>query len=60
MKLLKDKNKGWAIASMNDDSVLSFTFARTKKESINLFMKMWNNADWKEFQKQGFKVVEIK
>ncbi len=58
----KEIDKGWVIASMNGTFILPFTFDRTRVNSIDKFMKLWDKdgRSWRKFKRNGYKCIKAK
>ena len=60
MENSRDIEQGWVVASMEGTFVLSFTFSRTRSDSIKSFIKLWDpkRDNWRKFKRQGYKCVK--
>ena len=58
----KEIDKGWLITSMNGTFILPFTFDRTRVNSIDKFMKLWDKdrCSWRKFKRKGYKCIKAK
>jgi hypothetical protein len=59
---LKEINRGWVIASMNGKFILPYTFERKRIDSIEKWIKLWNNErySWQKFKRKGYKCIRAK
>lgn len=55
----KEIYKGWAVASDNSTFILSYTFERTRSESIKKWMSLWDKerCNWRKFKREGYKCI---
>ena len=58
----KEINTGWVIASMDGKFIIESTFARTRTDAIDKWMKIWDETrtNWRKFKRQGCKCVKAK
>jgi len=52
--------QGWVILSPKKRVILDSTFARTRTESIKMWMSIWdeNKINWRKFKRLGYKCVK--
>jgi hypothetical protein len=53
---------GWVVASMEGTFIIEYSYARTRKESIEKWMSLWDKdkCSWRKFKRQGYKCVKAK
>ena len=56
----QETDNGWVIASMNGTFILPYTFARTRTESINKWMDLWDKSrcNLRKFKREGYKCLK--
>ena len=54
-----ETDKGWVVASMNGTFIITYSFAKTRSESIKKWMSLWDKdrCNWRKFKRQGYKCV---